>query len=353
MGLAPSSNTILFFESEEIACTLVAGLPFALRAVQRLTGENAGDTRLSVVLAAPGGWSRGEALREQIHRLFPNAGLAFEASGSLAGQRGTEALALLAVDGRAESRDLDALADDASQRPKGASRKVLRQKSRALIARTGKPGDGYVSRYLNRPISQWITFHALKLGWTRPNHATFAAGLIGLAMAACLFFGGVGGLIAGAILFQCASVVDGVDGEMARASVRSSKFGASLDAITDAATNLAFLAGVSWQLWADGETLAASLGMAASMMFGVGLALVGGRSWRETGAINFDLLKNDTRTQSSRLMTALGRITSRDAYALFLAIFVATGFAKLAIFVFAFIAAIWLAIAILMLLTRG
>ena len=64
----------------------------------------------------------------------------------------------------------------------------------------------------------------------------------------CSLLGGEAGLIAGAILFQAASILDGVDGEMARATWRSSPAGATLDSVVDIATNLLFVSALTVNL---------------------------------------------------------------------------------------------------------
>jgi len=48
----------------------------------------------------------------------------------------------------------------------------------------------------------------------------------------------------GALLFQAASMFDGVDGEIARATYRTSRSGAALDSAIDAATNFAAMLGI-------------------------------------------------------------------------------------------------------------
>ena len=156
----------------------------------------------------------------------------------------------------------------------------------------------------------------------------------------------------GAILFQIASIVDGVDGEIARATQRSSKSGATLDTATDAATNFAFLAGISANQWSGGHTIAGQAGLGAFVLLALGLTVLGWRSVRDTGALSFDALKNDTRTQRSVILTGLAKITSRDVYALFLAVLVAIGLANVAIGVFAAAVAIWFVTAMIM-LARG
>ena len=68
-------------------------------------------------------------------------------------------------------------------------------------------------------------------------------------MATMLFVpGGEAGLVLGGLLFHAASVLDGVDGEMARATLRTSPSGATLDSAVDLATNFLFLAGITVHL---------------------------------------------------------------------------------------------------------
>jgi CDP-L-myo-inositol myo-inositolphosphotransferase len=142
---------------------------------------------------------------------------------------------------------------------------AMKVASRQIVASTGKSGDGIVSRYVNRPISRAITRVLLRFPGIRPHHATAAAGAIGILMAASLLVGGKAGLLLGAILFQLASIVDGVDGEIARATFRSSSAGAMWDSLTDAATNISFIGGVTVNLWLRGfEDAAAADGIAAS-----------------------------------------------------------------------------------------
>ena len=60
--------------------------------------------------------------------------------------------------------------------------------------------------------------------------------------------GGKTGLILGGILFQAASVIDGVDGEMARATFRATDFGKTLDSAVDMATNFLFVSALTLHL---------------------------------------------------------------------------------------------------------
>jgi CDP-L-myo-inositol myo-inositolphosphotransferase len=64
-------------------------------------------------------------------------------------------------------------------------------------------------------------------------------------------------LVAGGVLTQIASVVDGVDGEIARASLRASPAGAFLDSVLDRIADAAVLAGLALAAGLDTATWAA------------------------------------------------------------------------------------------------
>src|SRR3954470_16933169 len=73
---------------------------------------------------------------------------------------------------------------------------------RWLLRSTGKEGDGYISRRLNRPVSRAISaFLLTRFPDIRPNHATAGTAGVAFLMFASLIFGGWAGLIAGGILF--------------------------------------------------------------------------------------------------------------------------------------------------------
>ena len=95
-----------------------------------------------------------------------------------------------------------------------------------------KPQDGFVSRFVNRPISSRVTSLLLKF----PIHpSAFTASIFVLPIAAGLFFlrGDYLSVLIGAAIFQVFSILDGCDGEIARAKSLESKFGERLDSICD------------------------------------------------------------------------------------------------------------------------
>jgi 1L-myo-inositol 1-phosphate cytidylyltransferase / CDP-L-myo-inositol myo-inositolphosphotransferase len=100
---------------------------------------------------------------------------------------------------------------------------------RRLWQRVAKPRDGVVSRLLNRKVSGALTRLIAPLP-VRPNHVT-AFNLLLAGCAAALM--ATGHLLTGALAAQLYSIVDGVDGELARLKNQGSWFGAWLDNLTD------------------------------------------------------------------------------------------------------------------------
>jgi CDP-L-myo-inositol myo-inositolphosphotransferase len=120
----------------------------------------------------------------------------------------------------------------------------LRRVSRTLRRSLTKEADGPVSRYLNRPVSTRISMALAHLP-IHPDTVSLLAFLVALGAAWSL---GLGAAILGAILVQVASVLDGVDGEIARLQVRASPAGALLDGVLDRLADAAVIAGLA--VWA-------------------------------------------------------------------------------------------------------
>jgi phosphatidylglycerophosphate synthase len=101
--------------------------------------------------------------------------------------------------------------------------------------------DGIVSRYLNRPLSRPAA-RALASTPVTPNAVTAGTLLLSFAVAAAL---ALGWNIAGGIGIQAVSVVDGIDGELARLKGLATRFGEVFDAVTDRYADAAMLAGMT------------------------------------------------------------------------------------------------------------
>jgi len=215
-----------------------------------------------------------------------------------------------------------------------------------ILRRTGKASDGVVSRWLNRPISQRLSALFLLLPGMRPIHATIGTALIAVAMFAALLWGGHWGLIAGALLFHGASVLDGVDGEIARATFRSSRQGAALDSAIDMATNIAAMLGLAINLAQAGKGEALPLVGWALAWFLLGLALIGWRSFRSGGSFGFDGVKQAYRARAqsplaARMLRLATLGTSRDFCALVYLVLVLAGIPIAGLYLFAVVTPVW------------
>ena len=87
-----------------------------------------------------------------------------------------------------------------------------------------------------------------------PDLATVLSTMIGMAAAVLL---GHGAGLAGGILAQVASVLDGVDGELARMQLRAGPRGAFLDGVLDRVVDVALIAGLA--AWAERGSSSPSL----------------------------------------------------------------------------------------------
>jgi GTP:adenosylcobinamide-phosphate guanylyltransferase len=113
--------------------------------------------------------------------------------------------------------------------------------------------DGLVSRWLNRPVSLFLSrflFSRLPFG---PNQITLFAGAIGWVAIGLMFaWPGYWWVLIGAFLFHVSSILDGCDGEVARLRFQFSRFGEWLDNVLDEINNAAFIAGIGVGIWKAG-----------------------------------------------------------------------------------------------------
>ncbi len=141
---------------------------------------------------------------------------------------------------------------------------ALREAERRLMRDQGcKTRDGPVSRYLNRPISRWLSRYLVRTTVT-PNQVSLTSWMLSCVAAGLFAVGGYPALAAGGALAQLASIVDGCDGEIARLKHSQSEFGGWFDAILDRYADAFLLFGLTWhQFSSDGSPLALIIGFAA------------------------------------------------------------------------------------------
>ncbi len=363
------ARIVLFFAEPALANCLVAGIPAAARALREVAvaRDDCPDIAECLLWAGPD-WSPDDWCRAELDRL--GQGLAFTIVSSApelgAGERVVSGNQLVAasdivrgMSGSAGSvagiyLDLATASNADSAVPLAQRIDCLRAKGRAIVAATGKTGDGPVSRFLNRPVSQAISRLLLNFPGITPFVATCGTVAIAVAMTLFLFLGGAQGLVWGGLLFHAASVFDGVDGEIARATFRSSLQGARLDSMTDAGTNVAFIAGLSFNVGQRGETTAALLGYVAVALLGLGLYMLGQRAKARDAAFGFNAVKDKFNARRSPALTMIAQIAARDFFAFAFAVSVVIGLAVETLLIFAFGAVVWfIVISITLLRTRS
>jgi CDP-L-myo-inositol myo-inositolphosphotransferase len=150
-------------------------------------------------------------------------------------------------------------------------------------------------------------------------------------MLLALLTGEANGLVLGAILFHVASVLDGVDGEIARATYRSSPAGATLDTRVDMLTNIGFFIAVSVALTRLYGGAQATIGAVAVLFALIGLGTTAWLLNRLQRPGSFDVIKLYYRERFPGgwqwLVTeVLVLMTSRDFFAFAFGIVIVLGF---------------------------
>ena len=110
------------------------------------------------------------------------------------------------------------------------------------------PYDGLVSRYFNRRISRPLA-RLLSHTPVTPNLVTLVS--LGVTIGSLATFV-LGNPIAGGLLAQAGSIIDGVDGDLARLTGRHSRFGSFFDAVIDRYADSLVLLGLT--IWAASAT---------------------------------------------------------------------------------------------------
>jgi len=345
----------LVFPDARTAEYLVAGLPLAARLVRALA-EKAHGAPISAGVAA-GVWTPSQRCMDECRRLSGESPLrlgkdAAPERDAFVVDAGEELVNLVRKVREELGERTPSLRVGAFSQADSPDR-TLREADRLLLLATAKPQDGLFSRTFNRPISRSITRFLIRFAWIEPLHATAGTALIAVAMLAALLGLPAHGAVIGAVLFQAASIFDGVDGEIARATFRTSPAGARLDSLIDAATNLAFVAGLSANLWLRGDTSASAAGVAGLALLMAGLLQIGRRAQRQGEPINFEAVKVHLRRNPTRrwLVDIMIWLTMRDFIAFTAALLAVIGRVIWVPYIFLGFAVCWFA-AITVILAR-
>ncbi len=105
--------------------------------------------------------------------------------------------------------------------------------------------DGYISRHINRKISEPVA-RLLAKTWVTPNQITWVSFSIAFLSFISFIFGWN---IAAGLLAQLSSIVDGIDGSLARQKGMISEFGGFLDSVLDRYADILIVLGLTlWSL---------------------------------------------------------------------------------------------------------
>lgn len=210
-----------------------------------------------------------------------------------------------------------------------------KEAERVMFAKLTKKTDGPVSRHINRRFSKAITRVVMNFNVV-PNHMTavgLAVGLASAAVTAMVTPSSLWLLALGAVLFQVSSMIDGVDGEIARLKFKHSARGEWFDTISDDVINLSYhlaLGVAAFRL--SGESLWLNLGIGTFILGWI----VAGNLYRKhlgTGrathlAVEWSHLKPENQSAFNRFCAKLEFVAHRDFYAFAIMLLVLFGFMK-------------------------
>ncbi len=144
---------------------------------------------------------------------------------------------------------------------------LLKAKNYLLNNSNSKINDGSISKYINRPISKWITSKITGYPLT-PNQISIVVFFVSMLSGLIISMEGYFFLLLGALLAQLSSILDGCDGEIARLKLLKSKFGGWFDQVLDRYSDLFIFTGLTFHTYFIHKTLT---------VFFIGFIVVGGK----------------------------------------------------------------------------
>ena len=227
---------------------------------------------------------------------------------------------------------------------------------RQLLRQTGKTQDGAVSRFLNRPISRSVTRLLLKFP-IEPT--TWTIWIFILPLLSCVFLvrGDYSGILIGTALYQLYSILDGCDGEIARAKYLESKRGGQIDDLCDLFGAFIFVIGLGFGL-SHSHWFYAGEGIFLALMIAVNEWLL--RVPKDESDLAASMLAKTLYPRHRRLIRDSGisarweklvgsfvQLTKRDVGILFFVLLALAGFPQWILHLWAVVTAIGLAAAVI------
>lgn len=225
----------------------------------------------------------------------------------------------------------------------------VRQAEEALLRSLRKDADGVVARF-DRNISLAMSRRLMRFSVT-PNQVTVFAALVGMMCGFIVSWGGYLPMLLGALAFQFNSILDGVDGEIARAKLLESASGQWFDTLADDASNLCFMIGASvgaYRTWGSslylvlGAVTAVGFVMASTIMYHYLLTRAHSGDlndfampWEEGPNGRKVLTHHQPNGPFARLIAKIKWISRRDAYVFFSVVFGLLGQLRVMVWFFA------------------
>lgn len=220
---------------------------------------------------------------------------------------------------------------------------------------SGKSQDGFVSRYLNRPISRVVTRLLLRFPST-PNVWTLLILPIPIVASLILLYGTYWSFVWGLVLFQVFSVLDGCDGEIARAKFLESESGRRLDYLCDVFSNILLAVALGFGLSRHSGWFYIGEGFLAAALIGLNEFLLARRKPDENAA---ELLAGVLYSRHRELVERsemllfgpkfaswLIQLTKRDVAILFFVFLAAVGLPSLILHLLLIVTAVTLALSL-------
>jgi phosphatidylglycerophosphate synthase len=158
-----------------------------------------------------------------------------------------------------------------------------------------KDTDGFFARHFDRKISGAISRLLLKTPVT-PNQITIGVTLLGIWGGWLMAQAGMTAKVEGSLVFLLTSILDGCDGEVARAKKMTSKLGGWLDLWGDNVVHVAIFYGLGWGLFKDtGNPIYMTLGEIAVLGTLISAGLASFQTWRK-GHSSFTSVAGDTQS---------------------------------------------------------
>ena len=120
----------------------------------------------------------------------------------------------------------------------------LKHAEKVLFNACRKSTDGFISRNFNRHISLFFTSYLIKTP-IKTLYMTLVATFVGILSGYFAMKGDYQSYLLAAFFFEFASILDGVDGELARLRLTDSKVGQWLDTLSDNFTYVLFIIGTA------------------------------------------------------------------------------------------------------------